>query len=115
MNAAVSRIAHDRMADGAQVHSYLMSAAGVDRHLAQREPGQMVSTCYSRHGVPGATGARRHLETIGWIPSDCGFDSTSGLHDAPDESDIFLFDLVVMELTRQFVVSGVVFGHYHET
>ena len=36
-----------------------------------------------------------------------------GLHDAPDERDVFLLDLAIVELPRQFLVRGVVLGHDH--
>ena len=39
---AVERVAHDRVADRAQVHADLVRAPGVDRHLAQRHAMQVL-------------------------------------------------------------------------
>ena len=45
VHAAVQRVADDRMSDRAQVHANLMRAAGVNRHLAQRQARQVVRAC----------------------------------------------------------------------
>jgi hypothetical protein len=39
MHAAVHGIADNRVTDRAQVHADLMRAAGMDGHLAERQPG----------------------------------------------------------------------------
>ena len=43
VDAAVERVADDRMADRAQVHADLVRPPGVDRDLTQREAGQMMA------------------------------------------------------------------------
>ena len=37
-----------------------------------------------------------------------------GLHDAPHERDVFLFDLAIVELPRQLDVRAVVLRHHHQ-
>ena len=49
------------MADGAQVHADLMRAPGVDRHLAQREPRQMMRARDPRDRVSRACFARADI------------------------------------------------------
>ena len=106
VDAAVQRVADDRMADGAQVHADLVRPAGVNRHLAQREPGQVMRARDPRHRVARVLGARRHLLPVGRIASDRRVDAAPGLHDAPDQRDVFLLDLAIVKLTRQLLMGA---------
>jgi hypothetical protein len=47
------------------------------------------------------------------VASDRRDRSASRLHDSPDERDVFLLDLAIVELPRQLEVRGVVLRHDH--
>ena len=62
MDAAVQRIADDRVADRAQMHADLMRPAGVDRDLRQRQhAAEVLGADDPRHRLAAAPRARRHL------------------------------------------------------
>jgi hypothetical protein len=48
------------------------------------------------------------------IASDGRVDSTPGLDEAPDERDVFLLNLAIVKLAREFGVAGVVLGNHHQ-
>jgi hypothetical protein len=85
----------------------------VDRHLAQREARAGAGARDARHRFPRVLGARRHLLPVAGIAADGGVDAAPCLHDAPDERDVLLLDLAIVELPRQLLVRGVVLGHDH--
>ena len=114
MHTAVGRVADDRMADGAEMDTNLMRAAGEDRDLAKREPRHVMRSRDPGHGMTGAARARRHLQAVRWVTSDGGLDPPTGLHDAPHEGDVLLLDFVIVELSRELVMGGVVLGDDHE-
>ena len=113
VHAAVQRVADDRVADGAQVHADLMRPAGVDRHLAERQPRQVMRAGDPGHRLARVLGARRHLLPVRRVAADRRVDAAAGLHHAPHERDVFLLDLAIVELTRQLLVRGVVLGDHH--
>ena len=116
VHAAVQRIADDRMADGAQVHANLMRAAGLDRHPRQRQ--RVAERARRARCASPLRGSRRARADIflrfDGIAADRRVDPSSGLHDAPDERDVFLLDLAIAKLTRELLVRGVVLGDDHQ-
>ena len=111
--AAVRGVAHDRMADGAQVHANLMRAPGRDRDLAQRDAAQMLRPRDAGDRRPRPPGARRHLLPVVGVAPDRQVDPASGLHDAPDQRHVFLVHLAVLELLRQRLVRRIVLRDDH--
>jgi hypothetical protein len=112
VDAAVQRIADNRMADCAEVHSDLMGAAGVNRHPYERQEAKPFGANNSRHrfttppsprGLGGALAtlivARRHLLAIRGIAADWRIYATARLNLSPDERHILLFNLAVVKLT----------------
>ena len=114
MDASVQRVADNRMADGAQVDANLMCPPGVNRHLTERETGQMMGARDARHRLARIFRPRRHLLPIGRVATDRRIDPSSGLHDPPDQRDVLLLDLAIVELTRQLLMRAVVLGDHHE-
>ena len=115
VDAAVERIADDRMSDRAQVHANLVRAPGMNRDLRQRDRGvEVLGADDPRHGFPAAPGSRRHLLPVARIAPDRRIDAPSRLHHAPDERDVFLLDLAIVKLPRQFFVRRVVLGDDHQ-
>ena len=118
MDAAVERIAHDRMADRTQVDANLVRPAGMNRHLCERQ---------RRTEVLGADDARdrgaaspypqrcgRHLLAVVGIAADWRVDAAAGHHLAPHQRQVLLFDFALVELARQFFVRRVVLGDHHQ-
>ena len=58
--------------------------------------------------------ARRHLLAIRRIAADRRVNPAPGLHDAPDQRDVFLLDLAIVKLARQLLMRGVVLGDDHQ-
>ena len=118
VDAAVQRVADDRMADRAQVHADLMRAAGVNRDLRQRQHAAEVLGADDardrRAAAARARRLRRHLLPVRRIAADRRVDAASGQHLAPDEREVFLLDLAVGELARQLLVRRVVLGDDHQ-
>ena len=48
------------------------------------------------------------------VAPDGRVDAPAGLHHAPDERDVFLLDLTVVELARELLMRGVVLRHHHD-
>ena len=48
------------------------------------------------------------------IAADRRVDPAPGLHDAPDERDVFLLDFAIVKLPRELLVRRVVLGHDHD-
>ena len=119
VDAAVERVADNRMADRAQVHADLMRAPGMNRHLRHRQhPAEMFGAHDARDRgarAPRAVGLRRrHLLPVVRIASDRRVDPAAGHHLAPDQREIFLLDLALGELARQLFVRLVVLGDDHQ-
>ena len=116
VDAAVERVADDRMADRAQVHADLVRAAGVDRHLRERQRRRR--TARARTMRVTASRLRRARADIflrfDRIAADRRVDAPARLHLAPDERDVFLLDLAIVELPRQLLVRRVVLGDDHQ-
>src|SRR5262249_16765954 len=74
MDAAVERVADNRVADRAEVHANLMRAAGVDRNMCERQhAAEMFSADDAGHGLTAASDARRlggHLLPVRGIAPD---------------------------------------------
>ena len=113
MDAAVQRIADDRMADGAEMHADLMRAARVNGHLAKRQARQVERAGDSRDRFARASRSRGHLLTMDRIAADRGVDAAAGLHDAPDERDVFLLDFAIVKLPRELLMRGIVLRDDH--
>ena len=113
VDAAVERIADDRVADGAQVHADLMRAPGGNGDAQQRDALQIARPRDARNGVAGAAGARRHLDAVLRIAADRGVDALALLHQSPRQRDVFLLDFAIVELPRQLLVRIVVLGDHH--
>ena len=73
----------------------------------------MVGPCNPGHRVSCAAGAGRHLLSVHRISSNGGIDSPTRLHDPPDESDVFLLNLSVLELPGKLLMRGIVLGNHH--
>ena len=113
MNAAVSRVTDDRMMDGAQVNADLMRAAGRDRDVYQRHTFELFRLRDAGHRAARASGASRHFLPIAGIAADGGIHPAALQNPAPDQRD--LLDFAVVELSRQFLMRGVVFGGHHHS
>src|SRR5205814_1512444 len=70
VDAAVGRIADDRVADGAQVHADLVRAPGCDGDAKQRHPFQVLRLGDARDSASRPPGPRRHLLAVRGIASD---------------------------------------------
>src|SRR5262245_10983458 len=92
MDAAVQRIADDRMSDGAEMHPDLMGPARVDGDLAQRQSGQVDGSRNAGDGFARAARARRHLLAVDRVTADGRVDPSAGLHHSPYEGDVLLLD-----------------------
>src|SRR4029079_2200538 len=79
MDAAVERVAHDRVADGAQMHADLMRPSCMNRHLTEREAWQMMRTGDPRHRFTRMLRARRHLLPVRRVPAYRRVDAAAGL------------------------------------
>ena len=114
VDAAVQRIADDGMADGAEMHANLVRPSGVNRDLAQRQAWHVERARDSRHALR-ARGATVRTSSAGWTGSRpiAASIRRPACHDAPHERDVFLFDLAILELPRQFLVRGIVLRDDH--
>ena len=97
VDAAVERVADDRMADRAQVHANLVRAAGVNRDLRQRQRRPKCSARTMRVTAARLRRARADIFfRLAGIAADRRVDPAAGLHLAPDERDVFLLDLAIV-------------------
>jgi hypothetical protein len=86
VDAAVERIAHDRMADRAQVHADLMRATGVDGDACERQhTPEVLGVNDARHRFARAARPRRHLLAVRRITADRRVDAPARHHLAPYE------------------------------
>ena len=97
VHAAVGRVADDRVADGAQMHADLMRTAGGDRDLDERHALEVPREGHARHRAARPPRPRRHLLPVLRIAADRLVDAPPGVHDTPDERDVFLLDFAVAE------------------
>jgi hypothetical protein len=86
----------------------------MNRDLAQGQARHVMRARNASDRVTSPAGARRHLQTIRRVTTNSGFNTAARLDHAPDQRDVFLFDFVIVELAREFVVSRVVLGDDHE-
>ena len=118
VHAAVQRVPDDGMANRAEVDADLMRAAGVNRHLHQRQhPAEVLGADDARHRGPGAAYPRRlgrHLLAVRRIAADRRVDPAAGHHFAPGEREIFLLHLTLGELPRQLFVRPIVLRDDHQ-
>ena len=114
MDAAVQRIADDRVADGVQVHANLMRSAGRDRDAEQRQPGHVPCPCHARHGRTCPPRACRDLLAVHGIATDGNVDALALLHQSPDQRDVLFLDFAIVKLPRQLLMGGVVLGDDHD-
>src|SRR5262245_37133984 len=119
MNAAVQRISDDWMADAAQMDTYLMGTAGVNRNPHQRQhTAEVLGADDASHRLaasPYTRGRRRHLLPVRRIAADRRVDAPTGHHLAPGQRGVFLFDLAVGELARELLVRRVVLRDHHQS
>ncbi len=101
------------MADRAEMHADLVRASGVNGHLAKRQAWHLERAGDSGNGFPRASRPRGHLLPMDRIAADGGIDTPAGRHGAPHERDVFLLDLAILELPRQFLVRGIVLRDDH--
>ncbi len=85
------------MADGAQVDADLVRPAGGDRDLQQRDALEVPRPRDARDRAARAARPRRHLLPVLRVAPDRRVDAPPGVHDAPDERDVFLLDFAVAE------------------
>ena len=109
--SAIERIADDRVADPAQVHADLVGASGVDRDLREGDAFQVLHARDARHGRARPPRARRHFLAVYRVASNRRFDAASRLHDAPDQGEVFLLDLPIVELPGERLVGPIVLRH----
>src|SRR5687767_11429689 len=98
VNSAVQAVADDWVSDGAQVDPDLMRAPGLNRNLAERETGKRMRPRDPRDRMARVLRPRRHLLTLHGVPANGRVDPSPRLDDAPDEGDVFLLDLAIVEL-----------------
>ena len=113
VDATVRRVADDRVANRAQVDANLMRSAGGDRDVQQRDAPQVLRLGDTRDRAPRTPCAGGHLLPVAGVASDRLVDAASGLDDAPDERDVFLLDLAVVELTRELAMRRVILRDHH--
>src|SRR5262245_7044399 len=114
VNAAVQRITDDRMTDCAEMHTYLVCAAGMNGHLAQRQSRQVERLRNSCDRFTCPAGSCGHLLPVYGIPSDRGIDASARLHDTPDKRDVLLLHFAIVKLPREFLMCRVAFRHDHD-
>jgi hypothetical protein len=100
--AAVSRVAHYRVADMRQVDAYLMRSARLDHHLDEREFVVSVLDLKDRMGrATRASAQDRHASAVMRASAYARLDLAARLrHATVNERDIHLEDLPVTELVR---------------
>src|SRR6185369_17865028 len=81
VDAAVQRIADDRVADRAEMHAYLVCAPSVNGNLAQRQCRQVKRLRDSRDRLTRPPGSCGHLLPVHGITSDRRVDAPAGLDD----------------------------------
>ena len=113
MNAAVQGVADNRVPDRAEMHPNLMSPSGVDGDLRERHGPKRFGSDNSGHCFSAASRARRHLLAIVGIPPDGSINTAPGHHSSPDQRQVFLLGLAVVELTGELFVRGVMLGDDH--
>src|SRR5262245_27400555 len=114
VDTAVQRVADDRVADRAEMHTYLMGATRVNGNLAQRQSRQVEGPRDSRDRLTRPPGSCGHLLAVDWIAADCGVDPAAGLHDAPDKRDVLLLHFAIVKLARELLMRRVVFRDDHD-
>ena len=67
-------------------------------------PGSCLRPGDAGHGGAGPARARRHLLAVHRVAADRQVDALAVVHHAPDQRDVFLLDLAVVELARQLLV-----------
>ena len=115
MHAAVEGVAHHGVADGRQVDTDLMRAAGVNRDLRQGQRAQDFGAHDARHGLAAAPGPRGHLLAVRRIAPDGRVDSPARLDETPDEREVVFFHLAVVKLPRELFVRRVILRHDHQS
>ena len=115
VHAAVGLVADDRVADGAQMHADLMSTAGGDCDPDERHSLEVPREGHACHRAARPARAGRHLLPVLRIAPDRLVDAPPGVHDTPDERDVFLLDFAVLKLPRQLLVGLVVLGDDHQS
>src|SRR5262245_24848641 len=100
VDASVQRIATDRVADRAELHAYLVCAAGMNGNLAQRQSRQVKRLRDSRDRFTCAPRSSRHLLSVHRVAADRRVDAPAGLDDTPDKRDVFLLHFAIVKLAR---------------
>src|SRR3989442_10543305 len=70
VDAAVERVADDRMPDRAEMHANLVRPSRMNRNLAERQPGQLEGARNSGDCLARVPRARGHLLAMNRIPAD---------------------------------------------
>jgi hypothetical protein len=99
VHAPIKGIADYRMPDGAQVDTNLVRTSRVNRDVRERQDdAEFVGLDDPRDRLPAAPRFRGHFFSIRRIAPDRRIDATASLYLAPDERDVFLFDLAIAKL-----------------
>ena len=115
VDAAVERIADNRVADGAEVHANLMRAPGVNGNVRERERGiDLEGSDDARDGLSTSSRAIRHPLSVVRVASNWVFDTAPCHHHTPDQRHVLLLDLAILELTGKLLVRRVVLGYHHQ-
>src|SRR5262245_48539468 len=95
-HAAVQSVTNNRMTYCAEVDPNLVSTAGMDGNLNERERGaELFCANDARNGLPAAPRACRHLFPMLRVASDRSINPSSRLDVAPHQSHILLFHLAI--------------------
>src|SRR5688572_2761962 len=98
-DAAVQRIADDRMSDRAEVHTDLVGPARMDREVRERERRpKPLGPHNAGDGLAAAAGLRRHSFPVRRIAADRRIDAAASLDQSPDESDVLFLHLSLAKL-----------------
>jgi len=109
--APVQRITHDGMADGGQVHSNLVSAAGVGLHAQQCDLLRALKNSEFGDGRPASALSYSHALAMVQIAPDGSLNSTFVfLHVTVHQSQIGLVNFALFELTDEIVIRGIALG-----
>src|SRR5258705_12664457 len=97
------------MPDSAQVDADLVSPACLDRDARERQRAtQVLGANDPRDRFAAAPCTRRHFLAVHRVAANRRVDPPSGLHFAPDEGVVLLFDFAVSKLAGGLLVRPVV-------
>src|SRR5262249_19322395 len=114
-DTAVDGIAHDRVADRAEVNPNLMGATRVNGHSGQRQRRvERLGADDSGERFTASTAARRRFLAVRFVASEGRVDAPSRMHHSPDQGHILLLHFTFTELARELFVRAIVLGDHHQ-